>query len=174
MTGGVVGAVVPSITSVRGSTAPTRPRVPLPLPPIRPTAAPSSLLFGVATIDRDGRLAEAVLIGALDWEVGTRLNIRVRSGLVLVEPDPHAVFRITRRGQVRLPVSVRDWCGLAAGHRVLLTADPAHGRLVVHPPAAVTAMVSHFHTAALGGEVGLPLRRRRRSAIVVATRSVCG
>ncbi|GAA0908378.1 hypothetical protein GCM10009558_011720 [Virgisporangium aurantiacum] len=115
-------------------------------------------MFGVATVDRDGRLAEAVVLAALGWGVGTRLDIRVRAGLVLTAADPCAVFRMTRPGQVRIPAGVRDWCGLATGHRVLLTADPAAGLgaglLVVHPPAAVAAMVERFHAAVLdGGEV---------------------
>jgi hypothetical protein len=42
--------------------------------------------------------------------------------------------------------------GWVAGHRVLLTADLGAGLLVVHPPAAVTAMVAAFHAAMLGGD----------------------
>jgi hypothetical protein len=41
---------------------------------------------------------------------------------------------------------------LAAGSRVLLVADPAAGRLVVHPPAALDAMIGQYHAAVLGGE----------------------
>ena len=84
--------------------------------------------------------------------VGTRLNVQVRAGIVLFTEDPCGVFRMTRAGQVRLPVGARDWCGLTAGHRVLLTADPASGRLVVHPPAILAAMVGQLHAALLGGE----------------------
>jgi hypothetical protein len=84
--------------------------------------------------------------------VDTRLDIRVRSGLVLITADPHAVFRMTRAGQVRLSAGVRNWCDLAAGDRVLLTADLCAGLLVVHPPAAVAAMISQFYAAVLGGE----------------------
>lgn len=110
------------------------------------------MVYGVATLDCNGRLADAAVVAALGWSVDTRLGIRVRSGLVLITADPYAVFRMTRAGQVRLSVGVRDWCGLAAGDRVFLTADPRAGLLVVHPPTAVAAMVSLFHADALGGE----------------------
>jgi bifunctional DNA-binding transcriptional regulator/antitoxin component of YhaV-PrlF toxin-antitoxin module len=124
----------------------------LPLP-----AAPSPLLscstiVGVATPDVRGRLAEATVVRALGWDVGTRLDIRVRAGLVLITADPHAVFRVTQPGQVRIPAGARDWCDLTAGHRVLLIADLDAGLLVVHPPAALTAMISQFHFQVLGGE----------------------
>lgn len=105
----------------------------------------------MATIDCNGRIAESTAIGALGWGGGTRLNIQVRAGLVLITEDPYAAFKMTRAGQVRLPAGVRDWCRLAAGHRVLLSADPACGRLVVHPPAVVTAMIERFHATVLGG-----------------------
>jgi hypothetical protein len=107
----------------------------------------------MTTIDCNGRLVEATVIPALDWTPGTRLDIRLHGGLILVTADPHAVFRVTRPGQVRLPATVRHWCGLAPGSRVLLVADPVAGCLVVYPPAVVHAMVTAFHAAVLGGEV---------------------
>jgi hypothetical protein len=109
-------------------------------------------VFGTATIDCNGRLAEATVIPALGWEPGTRLNIRVSGGLILLTADPAAVFRITRPGHVRLPATVRHWCDLTAGCRVLLVADPDAKRLVIHPPGALHAMIVQFHTAVLGGE----------------------
>jgi bifunctional DNA-binding transcriptional regulator/antitoxin component of YhaV-PrlF toxin-antitoxin module len=71
---------------------------------------------------------------------------------VLIAADRHAVFRMARAGHVPIPAGVRDWCGLATGDRVLLAADLAAGLLVVHPPAALTAMTSEYLAAALGGE----------------------
>ncbi len=78
----------------------------------------------MAAIDVNGRLADGVVIPALAWAVNTRLDIRVRGGLVVVTADPQAVFRVTQAGQVRLPATVRHWCTLTAGSRVLLVADP--------------------------------------------------
>ena len=107
----------------------------------------------MAAIDGNGRLADRTVIPALGWAVNTRLDIRVRGGLVVDTADPHAVFRVTRAGHVRLPATVRHWCTLAAGSRVLLVADPASGCLVVHPPAALESMISQYHAIVFGGEV---------------------
>jgi hypothetical protein len=106
----------------------------------------------MAAIDCNGRLADGTVIPSLEWAVDTRLDIRVRAGLVVVTADPQAVFRVTQAGQVRLPATVRHWCTVTAGGRVLLVADPAAGRLVVHPPAALDAMIGQYHAAVLGGE----------------------
>jgi hypothetical protein len=106
----------------------------------------------MAAIDVNGRLADGTVIPSLDWAANTRLDIRVHGGLVVVTADPHAVFRVTRAGQLRLPATVRHWCTLTAGSRVLLVANPAARRLVVHPPAALEAMISQYHAVVLGGE----------------------
>ncbi len=111
-----------------------------------------STVYGFAAIDCNGRVAENTVIRALGWAPGTRLDIREGSGLVLVRADRQGVFSMTRQGHLRLPAAVRHWCGLVPGDRVLLVADPSDGLLVVHPPAALDAMVSQFHASVLGGD----------------------
>jgi hypothetical protein len=88
----------------------------------------------------------------LGWGPGIRLDIREDDGLVLVEVNRHGVFGMTGHGCLRLPAAVRHWCGLVPGDRVLLVADPALGRLVVYPPAALDEMIAQFNPSALGGE----------------------
>jgi hypothetical protein len=88
----------------------------------------------------------------LGWVPGARLNIRESGGLVLVTADGQGVFGLTGRGHLRLPAAVRHWCGLAAGDRVLLSADPVQGLLVVYPRAVLVAMITRFHTVVLGGD----------------------
>jgi len=112
------------------------------------------MVYGTATIDCNGRVAESIVISALRWAPGTRLDIRESGGLVVVTADRQGVFSMTGQGHLRLPAAARHWCGLAAGDRVLLAADPAQGLLVVHPPAALDAMITQFHAAVLGGEAG--------------------
>jgi hypothetical protein len=148
----IVAPVIPSNTSQAASRPHPERRV-LPLPPLAPPVGPVAVC-GMAAVDCNGRLADAVVIPSLGWPVGTRLDIRVMGGLVLVTADAGAVFRVTRVGQVRLPASVRHWCGLVPGCRVLLVAEHAADRLVVHPPAVLQAMVAGFHASVLGGEVG--------------------
>jgi hypothetical protein len=109
-------------------------------------------VYGLATIDCNGRVAETAVINALGWVPGTRLDIRENSGLVLVTASRHGVFSLAGQGYLRLPATVRHWCGLVPGDWVLLAADPADGLLVVHPPTALDAMITQFHASVLGGE----------------------
>lgn len=140
--------VPPAVTGSRQIGSAHQRRV-LPVAHLAPEGGPSPVC-GMAAIDCNGRLADAIVIPSLGWVAGTRLDIRVSGGLVLLAADPHAVFRVTRPGQVRLPATVRHWCGLVPGTRVLLVADA--GRLIVHPPAVLHAMITQFHATVFGGE----------------------
>ncbi|GAA3767987.1 hypothetical protein GCM10022379_39720 [Micromonospora maritima] len=91
------------------------------------------------------------IIRALGWGPGFRLHIREGSGVIVVRLDRQGVFTITGQGHLHLPAAVRHWCGLTAGDRVLLAGHPADGLLVVHPPAALDAMVVAVHVDLLGG-----------------------
>ncbi|MGC4903927.1 AbrB/MazE/SpoVT family DNA-binding domain-containing protein [Micromonospora echinospora] len=109
------------------------------------------MVYGLAAIDSSGRIADRTVIRALGWGPGTRLHIREGSGVIVVRSDRQGVFTVTSQGHLHLPAAVRHWCGLAAGDRVLLAASPADGLLVVHPPAALDAMVVAAHADLLGG-----------------------
>jgi hypothetical protein len=73
-------------------------------------------------------------------------------GPVVVRADLRAVFRISGQGFLLLPSTLRRWCRLADGDRVLLVADVPAAWLVIHPPAAVAAMVAAAHERAWGGD----------------------
>jgi hypothetical protein len=153
MTSSIMPPLVPPKPSPGRLDVPVRGRRALPLPEL-PTGGAGSLICGMAAVDRDGRVSDTAVIGVMGWQPGTRLDIRVSGGLVLVTADERAVFRVTRPGQVRLPAQVRHRCGLIGGSRILLVAYPDAGLLVVQPPASWEAMVTHFYAAALGGDVG--------------------
>ncbi|BCB78381.1 hypothetical protein GCM10022251_30350 [Phytohabitans flavus] len=106
----------------------------------------------MASIDRDGRIADVAVIGAMGWRRGTRLDVRLGEGLILVTADERAVFRVTDPGRVRLPASVRHWCGLIGGSRVLLVAYPEVGLLVVQPLSSLAQMITQFHAVAVRGD----------------------
>ncbi|MFY1681632.1 hypothetical protein ACN265_08905 [Micromonospora sp. WMMD730] len=125
-------------------------RRPLPLPDL-PTPRVGTLVYGVAALDASGRIADSGVVRALGWVPGTRLHIHAGAGLVVLRADRQGVFTVTGQGHLRLPAAARQWCGLTAGDRVLLAACPADRLLVVHPPAAVDAMVVPVHAAVLGG-----------------------
>ncbi|WP_444948128.1 AbrB/MazE/SpoVT family DNA-binding domain-containing protein [Micromonospora ureilytica] len=109
------------------------------------------MVYGLAAIDTSGRIADRAVIRALGWAPGTRLHIREGSEVIVVRRDQQGVFTVSGQGHLRLPAAVRHWCGLTAGDRVLLAASPPEGLLVVHPPAALDAMVVAAHAGVLGG-----------------------
>lgn len=151
-----VAPVIPPVRLSDREQSPHRPRgggarrPPLPLP-VLPTPRAGTLVYGLAAIDNSGRIADRTVIRALGWGPGTRLHIREASGVIVVRLDRQGVFTVTGQGHLHLPAAVRHLCGLTAGDRVLLAANPADGLLVVHPPAALDAMVVAVHADLLGG-----------------------
>ncbi|MFJ8207507.1 hypothetical protein [Micromonospora chalcea] len=125
-------------------------RPPLPLP-VLPSPRTGTMVYGLAALDNSGRIADRTIIRALGWGPSSRLHIREGSGVIVVRLDRQGVFTVTGQGHLHLPAAVRHWCGLSAGDRVLLAANPTDGLLVVHPPAALDAMVVAVHADLLGG-----------------------
>ncbi|MDG4811185.1 AbrB/MazE/SpoVT family DNA-binding domain-containing protein [Micromonospora sp. WMMD1120] len=80
------------------------------------------------------------------------MNIKEYRGLIVVSADEQGVFKVSKDGYVRLPAVVRQWCGLAAGDRVLVVAESASNCLVVHPPAKLDEMIGQAHDAIFGGK----------------------
>ncbi|MFI5898367.1 hypothetical protein ACIA5D_50670 [Actinoplanes sp. NPDC051513] len=135
----------------RGSAAPRSARPPLPLMALSEKRA-GSAVYGLSTLGAGGRIADGVIMAALGWAPGGRLDIRVSRGLIAIFRDERGVFRLTGRSFLHLPVAARRWCELSPGDRVLLAAYPEGGLLVVHPPAALDAVVDRVHAAALGAD----------------------
>lgn len=123
---------------------------PMPLPPT-PVTRDDSITLALATLDCHGRVADRKIMTALGWTTATALTIRQRQGLIVVDTDRDGVCRLTARLFLHLPAAVRGWCGLRSGDRVLLTARPQQGRLVVHPPAVLGAALDELHTRLLDG-----------------------
>jgi hypothetical protein len=116
-----------------------------------PTPRTNATVYGMATLDCHGRIADHAIQRALGWTPGARLAIREADGLLIIHGDPHGVFRVTGQGHLRLPAQVRHCCGLITGDRVLLAADPTHGRLVIYPPTVLDTMTAR-HASSLGGD----------------------
>ena len=90
-------------------------------------------------------------VGALGWQPGTTLAISEVDGLILAVKDASGSSRITSQGHLQLPFLVIRRCGLEPGSRMLVVADPASHRLVIHPPDAIDEMVAQAHAARFGG-----------------------
>lgn len=142
-----VGALVPPVLPQRGhpglgaciGTVPSR--HPLPLAALRARRT-SSAVYGLAALDCHGRVADRLITQALGWSAGLRLHMReTATGALTAAADPEGAYRITSHGHVRIPAPLRHRCGLRAGDRVLLAADPEQSQLVIYPPAILDALL---------------------------------
>lgn len=121
-----------------------------PVPELPSRSAPH-LVYGLAVLDRYGRLAERALLLALGWAPSLTVRLTVVTGSVVVKPDAGGPSKIGADLYLRLPVGVRRACRLVAGDRVLLVADPFADRLVLHPPVALDALLAAHHAAVSAG-----------------------
>lgn len=153
MTGQVVVPVIPpsprSKRPGRVAAVPSHRRVSVPR--LQPARERSSV-YAFGAVDHRGRSAVRLIFDALGWGPGAPVTVREQSGLVVVVADPRGETRLTPEGHLRIPFAVRQWCGLAAGTRVLLVADPGEHRLVVHPVASLDTMISRLYAEVFGGD----------------------
>jgi bifunctional DNA-binding transcriptional regulator/antitoxin component of YhaV-PrlF toxin-antitoxin module len=111
-------------------------RGPLPLPSLI-SRRTSTVVYGLSALDDRGRLADRVVMQALGWTAGLRLNIGEQAGVLTVLAAPEGAYQVTNQGYLRLPAALRHRCGLQAGDRVLLATDPDRSQLAIYPPAAL-------------------------------------
>ncbi|MFK3985665.1 hypothetical protein ACI2K4_35550 [Micromonospora sp. NPDC050397] len=104
-----------------------------------------SSFYGPAAVDDRGKVWAQYVLGRLGWEPATLLSLTEQSGLLVVRADEGGRYGLTSTGHLRIPSTLRHWCGLEAGARVLLVADPDRERLVIHPPASIDAMISRTY-----------------------------
>ncbi|GAA3571032.1 hypothetical protein GCM10022222_63920 [Amycolatopsis ultiminotia] len=152
MTGAITPLTPPGQIAQPANTSPSpaASAAPLALPLLR-TVSARALYYGTAGMDRSGRVHDRNAVAALGWLPGDRLMITVVETSAVYQRRADGVFTMTAKPYVVVPAPVRARCGLHAGSRVLVAADPAQDALLVHPPAAVAAMLSHLHTQLAGG-----------------------
>ena len=157
MSGSLVPALVPSLALPARSDMPDSRRpgghCPLPMTRLRGVRERSTV-YGLTTVDNRGRIADQTVARALRWLPGDPLDIRVTNDLIMVVAAADGPVAVSTQGRVHLPAAARHACGIAAVDRVLLAAEPADGVLVVHPLAALDAMVSRFRDHDAAGEEG--------------------
>lgn len=126
-------------------------RAPLPLSALLEPRE-GALLYSVTAVDHSGRIADRTIIRAMSWHAAIRLDMYEQNGLIVVRPDNRGSHAVSGRGYLPVPSALRQWCGLAAGERVLVVADPVAQVVVLHPPKALDRAVGAAHAAALGGD----------------------
>ena len=138
MTGTLIAPVIPSSAAARPARAPAAARtLPLTVPPVRPPALGRDVVYGLARVDRSGRVADRTVTGALGWRGGDRLTLTAEAGVVVIRRDPSGLVTLPPRSCVPIPAALRHRCGLLPGDPVLLTAVPAEDTLTAYSLAVV-------------------------------------
>jgi hypothetical protein len=129
-----------------------RRRRPLPTPALSTQLQPvAPSTYAVSAVDKSGRVADRSIVRVLGWSPGTRLDIREHVGVIVVASATDGVHRIDDRGYLHLPLTVRRWCGVTTGGRVLLAADRAAGLLIGYPVAVLDTVLAHLQAPVTGG-----------------------
>ena len=142
MTGTLIAPVIPSSATAAGrpARAPAAVRtLPLAVPPAlsRPPALARDVVYGLARVDRSGRVADRTVTGALGWRGGDRLTLTAGAGVVVIRRDPSGLVILPPRSCVPIPAALRHRCGLLPGDPVLLAARPAEDTLTAYSLAVV-------------------------------------
>ena len=90
------------------------------------------MVYGLARVDRSGRVADRTVTGALGWRGGDRLTLTAEAGVVVIRRDPSGLVTLPPRSCVPIPAALRHRCGLLPGDPVLLTAVPAEDTLTAY------------------------------------------
>lgn len=121
-----------------GTTPPTPPLTTL------PRDRESDICYGFARLDRDGRMHTRAVTPALGWQPGATFSA-TSSGLSIVFAEsPDGRLTLDKEWHLRIPLALRESRRLASGVGVLLAADPSKRQLVVHPPAALDAIIANW------------------------------
>ncbi|WP_327010747.1 hypothetical protein OHA72_27815 [Dactylosporangium sp. NBC_01737] len=135
-----------------------RPRpapAPLPtLPAVPSGAAPVVPTLDIARLDRSGRVSARSLLDHLGWRPGQRLGVDVIHGAILIWPATDGQPLVGARGDLALPVAVRQMCAIRTGDLVVLAAERTHDLLIVHPAATVARLLADLHTRLTAGGHG--------------------
>lgn len=117
-------------------------------------AVGASLVCGVGSVDARGRVSDRAVVRRLGWQIGTRLQLRIVSGSVIIHARDDGLFTLTGQGYVRLPAPARHRCALHGGDKVLLAAEPQQNTLVIHTMPTVAAAFRELHERLWTGDAG--------------------
>jgi hypothetical protein len=146
VTGTLIAPVIPSSAAAGPARAAAAARaLPLTVPPVHPPALRRDVVYGLAHIDRSGRVADRTVTGALGRRGGDRLTLTAEAGVVVIRRDPSGLVTMPPRACVPIPAALRHRCGLLPGDPVLLTAVPARDTLTAYSLAVVDqALAAHI------------------------------
>ncbi|MFL6143532.1 MAG: hypothetical protein ACJ72N_16910 [Labedaea sp.] len=145
----MIAALIPDTVGLAEAASPVA--LPL-LPAVRRVerAGPVALLVATARMDRSGRVGERLLLRALGWGPGQRLDMDTMHGMIVIAAAPEGAYVVDARGAVTLPAALRHLCGIEPGLPLVLAAAVAEQVLVVHPADVVARLLAGHYTDLLG------------------------
>lgn len=87
--------------------------------------------YCTTVLDHKGRLTCSMLFDVLGWEAGTRIDIAVHAGTIVVRGARGGEHGLTTRRFLHIPVAVRRWCCLGERELVLVRAVPEWSVLLI-------------------------------------------
>jgi hypothetical protein len=138
----IPAALLPEGQPVSVPVAPLLPQFAVSNHPRRPAA-----LYVITSVDDRGRIGDTSTLRALDWQPGATVGFQVVPEVEVVAVHPGPGMPITAEGRLRLPLAVRRRLHLQPRDRVLLAAEPQHGRLVVATMAALDTLIARAWAA---------------------------
>lgn len=87
--------------------------------------------YCTTVLDHKGRLTCGMVFDVLGWEAGTRIDITVHAGTVVVRRARGGEYRLNVRRFLHIPVAVRRWCSFGERELVLVRAVPKLSALVI-------------------------------------------
>lgn len=91
----------------------TLPELSPPSPPL--SWVPARTVYGLSAVDYPGPAGGPGDMAGAGLDTRNAVQIRTAGGLVVVDADPHVAFAVTQLGHVRIPATIRHWCGLVGG-----------------------------------------------------------
>jgi hypothetical protein len=120
--------------------------VALPMLPRLPTSTTAdALMLGMARVDRSGRLCNRDLFETLAWRPGHRVDMALADGVLVIARAASGPHAVRSRGELGIPLALRQLCGIAPESTVLLAASVAEDVLAVYPVALVAQLLIEFH-----------------------------
>lgn len=141
----LIGALIPDALGPRADSVPA----PMPVLPALSRldhVAPVSLLVSTCRMDRSGRIHERLLLRALGWEPGDRVDMDTIHGMILIATTPTGPHGIDHRGAIKLPATLRRLCNITYGPPLILAAAIPKQVMIVHPAIVVADMLAKHYT----------------------------
>jgi bifunctional DNA-binding transcriptional regulator/antitoxin component of YhaV-PrlF toxin-antitoxin module len=104
-----------------------------------------SIEYGVASIDRSGRIADVGVAASMGWQVGDRLKLTVQGCGILVQRSQDGQSTLPQKRLLTIPVGLRRACGIRNVDRVFLVAAPAFEFVLIHSMATLDMMLVNYY-----------------------------